>query len=82
MYPHDEDWQAPLLKDAALNERKETLTLLTSKRIMQLDVGSGAVCGSYKTCVHCASDPMCAWCEKCEAGNPCQPLKKLKKLSG
>lgn len=73
VYPHDEDWQAPLLKDATLNEQDGTLTLLTSKRIMKLDVGTTAVCATYKACIHCASDPMCAWHDG--EKEPCKPYR-------
>lgn len=73
VYPHDEDWQAPLLKDAVMDAKGETLTLLTSKRIIKLNITIAAVCDTYKACIHCASDPMCEWFEK---ENRCRPYDK------
>lgn len=60
------DWrrlnpQAPLLKDTSFDESSQSLFLLTARRMFRLRLREEDICATYRTCIGCASDPLCAW---------------------
>ena len=76
--------QTPILKDALFETSEQKLILLTSSRVMRFSLTSEVICASYRTCVGCASDPLCYWKFKLKEkpmpprDGQCQPIEMKK----